>query len=136
MKLSAPIALFSAFAIAALAPGAAAQHDIDGEALDGTAEDAVAMTEGLVGHSAPADATPLAACQNVTLKVKNNKSVKMKALKIDYKSREDGKWRTELFADEVISPGAIATVKTNASLEHVEGHTMTEHEISPEGPPL
>ena len=71
------------------------------------------------------EATPLAGCQNVTLNVKNNKSVKIKALKIEYKSVEDGKWRTESFADKEIGAGATSTVKSGATLEHIEGHKMS-----------
>ncbi len=71
------------------------------------------------------DATELAACQNVTIRVKNNKSVKIKVLKMEYKSREDGKWRNESLPNEVISAGDIETVKSGAALEYVEGHKMT-----------
>ena len=52
------------------------------------------------------------------------KSVKIKALKIEYKSVEDGKWRDEGFNDEEINPGATDTVKSGAKLEHIEGQTM------------
>ncbi len=79
---------------------------------------------GLEGEMSGADAEPLAACQNVTLRVKNNKSVKIKALKVEYKSKEDGKWRTEKFNNKVIAAGATETVKSGAALEHVEGHQM------------
>lgn len=72
----------------------------------------------------PKTAEPLASCDGVTLMVKNNKSVKIKALKVEYKSVEDGKWRTEKFADESIAAGTTEVVKTNAKLEHVEGHQM------------
>ena len=83
-----------------------------------------AATADLDGGLSGAEAQPLAACQNVTLNVKNNKSVKIKALKVEYKSKEDGKWRSESFNNREIAAGATETVKSGASLEHVEGHTM------------
>ena len=83
-------------------------------------EEAAVDTVANVGHGT----TPLAGCQNVTLTVKNNKSVKIKALKVEYKSIEDGKWRTESFSDTVITSGSTSTVKSGATLEHVEGHKM------------
>ena len=69
-------------------------------------------------------AMPLASCDNVTINVKNGKSVKIKALKIEYKSVEDGKWRDEGFNNEEINPGATDTVKSGAKLEHIEGQIM------------
>lgn len=106
-------ALAAAFVTVGQAPQARAEMGLAPEA-----------TTADFGQSV-ADAEPLAACQNVTLKVKNNKSVKIKALKVEYKSKEDGKWRTETFNNEVIAAGATAVVKSGASLEHVEGHDMS-----------
>ncbi len=69
-------------------------------------------------------ATELAACQNVNIRVKNNKSVKIKVLKMEYKSIEDGKWRSESLPNEVIPAGQTETVKSGAALERIEGHRM------------
>lgn len=117
MKIAASIALVSALASAPLWAGNDAESN-DSAALDARANQSEQIRE-------TNQATPLAACQSVTLNVKNNKSVKIKALKIEYKSKEDGKWRSEGFSDKQINPGQVLTVKSGASLEHVEGHTMT-----------
>lgn len=70
------------------------------------------------------EAEELAACQNVDLIVKNNHQGMIKVLRIEYKSIEDGKWRRESVANEIITRGQAEVVKSGANLEHIEGHRM------------
>lgn len=117
MKIATTLALASVLASAPLLAGNAAESS-DLNTPSPRANQSEPISEAN-------QATPLAACQGIQLNVKNNKSVKIKALKVEYKSKEDGKWRSEGFSDKQINPGQVLTVKSGASLEHVEGHTMT-----------
>ncbi len=67
---------------------------------------------------------PVAACQNVTIRVNNQKNHRIKALKVEYKSVEDGKTRTENFSDEIVNANSKENVATGQSLQYVEGHEM------------
>lgn len=118
-------ALGGALMAVAAVPGAALA---DEPAEEGSEDVASTPAEDTVDQSipeSPEDAvTELAACQNVKIRVKNNKSVKIKVLKAEYKSVEDGKWRKESLPNEVIRAGDTETVKSGAALERVEGHKM------------
>ena len=65
------------------------------------------------------------ACQKVDITVNNQKSVKIKALKIEYKSKEDGKWRTEDFTNTEVAKNTKKTVANNQNLSYIEGHDMS-----------
>ncbi len=67
---------------------------------------------------------PLAACRNVRIQVNNQKSVKIKALKVDYRSIQDGRTRTEQFPNQVVSANSLGTVASGQNLQHIKGHTM------------
>ena len=82
----------------------------------------VAMV-GLLGLGVALEAHA-AACQNVDIKVKNDGTFDVLALKIDYKTVQDGTWRTESFNNATAAAGATTTVAENQELQYIEGHDM------------
>lgn len=66
-----------------------------------------------------------AACQNVDFAVKNDSGAKIKALKVEYKTKQDGKWRTEQIPNVEVPNGQKVQVAENQSLQYIEGHDMT-----------
>ena len=80
------------------------------------------MALSLLGGAAYAFA---GACQNVDFAVKNDSGAKIRALKIEYKTKQDGKWRTEQIPNVEVPNGQKVQVAENQSLQYIEGHDMT-----------
>lgn len=76
---------------------------------------------GVLVASAPVHADE---CKKVDFSVQNNKQVKIKALKMEYKFTEDGKWRTENFPNDDVAAGAYETVANNQNLAGGEGNHL------------
>ncbi len=64
-------------------------------------------------------------CKDVDISVKNDTGVTVDAKKIEYKTLEDGTWRTELFSNTFVTTGTTGVVATSQNLQYIEGQTMT-----------
>lgn len=68
------------------------------------------LVSGVLAGALPVHADE---CKDVDIEVKNNKSVKIKALKLEYKFRYDNTWRTESFSNKEVLSGATTRVASN-----------------------
>jgi hypothetical protein len=67
-----------------------------------------------------------AACQKVDIKVDNQGSKKIKALKIEYYTSQERRWRTEDFSNTEVPARTTKTVANDQNLQYIEGYNVTK----------
>jgi len=80
---------------------------------------------GMLGAAVAVEAHA-AACKDVDIKVQNDGASDVLALSIEYRTVQDGTWRTEAFNNTEVSAGSLTTVASNQELQYIEGHDMKD----------
>ncbi len=104
--------------------GSSFQRHFNGENIMNKNLSSIMSIIGLISILLTVPSVQADECKKVDFSVQNNKLVRIRALKMEYKFTEDGKWRTEKFANEEVDAGALKTVATDQNLAGGEGNHM------------